>query len=162
MFLHRQECHPHAISAGKRQFETQLAALAKIELVRNLEKNAGAVSGLGIASAGATVRQAEQHLDSLADDFMAFVATDVGHESNPASVVLLRRMVQTLGGRRTTRFFSTRRHGHVCSISIVTAHLAAFGSVVLEWGLSRKGCGGGAHSAQEHTCLSSYLLPDEQ
>ena len=56
MFLHRQKCHPHAISAGKSQFETQFAALAHKELVRDLEKNAGAVSGLGIASAGATVR----------------------------------------------------------------------------------------------------------
>jgi len=39
------------------------------------------------------MRQVEQHLDSLAYDFVALVAADVGHESNPTGIVLLRRMV---------------------------------------------------------------------
>ncbi len=71
----------------------------------DLEKNAGAIAGLGIASAGAAVRQVEQHLDSLAYDFVAFVAANVGHKSDPAGVVLLRRVVQTLGGWRSIRVF---------------------------------------------------------
>src|SRR5208282_5718848 len=117
VFLHRQECHAHAIGAGRRQFETQLAALAHEELVWDLEENAGAISGFGIASACPAVRQVEQHLDSLAYDLVAFVAANVGHESDPACVVLLRRMVQSLGGRKAvrflaSRFFQTRRHGH--------------------------------------------------
>jgi hypothetical protein len=78
--------------------------------VWDLEENAGAIAGFGIASAGSAVRQVEQHLDSLAYDCVTLVAANVGDESDPAGVVLLRRMVETLGGRRTVRFFQTRRH----------------------------------------------------
>src|ERR1019366_10265725 len=116
VFLHRQERHAHAISAGQRQFETQLAALPHKELVWDLEENAGAIAGLGIASAGPAVRKVEQHPDSLAYDVVTLVAAHAGYESDPAGVVLLRRMVQTLGERRTIRFFP-RRHGHVCSMA---------------------------------------------
>ena len=135
MFLHRQKCHAHGIGAGLRQFETQLAALAHKEPVRDLEENAGAIAGFGIASAGAAVREVEQHLDSLAYDVVALDAADAGHESDPAGIVLLRRMVETLGGRGPIRFFSTRRHGHVGSIRMVAGCLAASGSVVLELGV---------------------------
>src|SRR5208282_5779209 len=123
---HRQKCHSHAISAGRRQVETQLDALPHKELVWDLEENAGAIAGLGIASAGPAVRQVEQHLDSLAYDVVTFMAADVGYESNAARVVLLRRMVQALGGRSTIRFFFTRRHGHVCSIGVVCGALGRF------------------------------------
>jgi len=120
--------------------------------VWDLEENAGAIAGFGIASARPPVRQVEQHLDSLAYDIVTFVAANVGYESNPAGVVLLRRMVQTLGGRRTIRFFEARRHGHVGSMSIIAAKSAAFGSVVLEMGtVPAKATGGPRTSAQEHT-----------
>ena len=113
MFLHRQKCHAHAVGAGQRQLESQLAALPRKELVWDLEENAGAVAGLGIASAGPAVRQVEQHLDSLTYDFVTFVAANVGDESDSAGVVLLRRMVQTLSGRRSIRFVLTRHHSVV-------------------------------------------------
>ena len=118
MFLHRQERHAYAISAGQRQREAQFAALPHKELVWDLEENAGAIARLRIASAGSAVRQVEQHLDSLAYDFVTLVAANIGHESNPAGIVLLRRMVEALSGRRAIRFFQTRRHGHVYSIAI--------------------------------------------
>src|SRR6266849_4992046 len=105
MFFHRQERHAYAIGAGQRQLEAQFATLPHKELMWDLQENAGAVARLGIASAGPAVRQVEQHLDSLAYDFVTFMAANVGHESDPAGIVLLRRMVQTLSGRRTIRFF---------------------------------------------------------
>ena len=79
----------------------------------DLEQNAGAVARLGIASAGSAVRQIEQHLDSLAYDFVTLVAANIGHESDSAGIVLLRRMVEALSGGRAIRIFQTRRHGHV-------------------------------------------------
>src|SRR6266849_7162997 len=105
MFLHRQERHAYAISAGQRQFEAQFAALPHKELMRDLEENAGAIARLGIASAGPAVRQVEQHLDYLAYDFVTLVAANIGYKPDPAGIVLLRRMVEALGGRRTIRFF---------------------------------------------------------
>src|SRR6266852_988860 len=112
MIFYWQECHAHAVRTGQRQFETQLTALPHKELVWDLEENARAIAGFRIASAGPAMRQVEQHLDAFAYDVVTFVAADAGHESDPAGVVLLRRMVQTLSGRRAIRFFQTRRHGH--------------------------------------------------
>jgi hypothetical protein len=61
--------------------------------VWDLEENAGAVSGLGIAPAGSAVRQVEQDLDSFGYDVVTFMASDVGYESDAAGVMLLRRVV---------------------------------------------------------------------
>jgi hypothetical protein len=119
MFLHRQERHADAISPGQRQLEAQLATLPHKELMWDLEQNAGAVARLGIASAGSAVRQIEQHLDSLAYDFVTLVAAHIGHESDSAGIVLLRRMVEALSGGRAHRIFQTRRHGHVYSIGLL-------------------------------------------
>src|SRR4029077_1248877 len=119
MSLHRQERHAYAISPGQRQFEAQLATLPHKELMWDLEQNAGAIARLRIASAGSAVRQVEQHLDSLAYDFVTLVAANMGHESDPARIVLLRRMVEALSGGRAIRIFQTRRHGHVYSIGLL-------------------------------------------
>jgi hypothetical protein len=90
-----------------------LAALSHKKLVWDLEENARAIAGLGIASASPAVRQVEQYLDSLTYNFVALVSANVGHESDPASVVLLRRMVQALSGRRSIRSVLTRHHSIV-------------------------------------------------
>jgi len=114
--------------------------------VWDLEENAGAIAGFGIASARPPVRQVEQHLDSLAYDIVTFVAANVGYESNPAGVVLLRRMVQTLGRRRAIRFFQTRRHWYLLRRTPPLAH-----QLFLSGDFARKGYGGPRTSAQEHT-----------
>src|SRR5216683_4133497 len=156
MLFYWQECHAHAVRTGQRQFETQLTALPHKELVWDLEENARAIAGFRIASAGPAMRQVEQHLDSLAYDVVTFVAADAGHESDPAGVVLLRRMVQTLSGRRAIRFFQTCRHGHRLRR---TPPLPV--RLFLSWDFARKGCGGARTPAQEHTPVGSYLLPGE-
>ena len=66
--LHRQEGHAYAILAGRRQGESQPGALAREELVRDLDQHAGAVAGFRIAAAGAAVRQVDEHLNALDDD----------------------------------------------------------------------------------------------
>jgi hypothetical protein len=147
MFLHRQKCHSHAISVGRRQVETQLDALPHKELVWDLEENAGAVAGLGIASAGPAVRQVEQHLDSLIYDIVTFVAANVGYESDPAGVVLLRRMVQTRGGWRNIRCFPTRRHRHLLWHTPPLAD-----QLFLSGDFARKGYGGVHFASGTHFC----------
>jgi hypothetical protein len=54
----------------------------------------------GIASAGAAVRQVQQDLNTLLDDVVTFLTADAGDEPNAAGVVLMRRIVETLGGRQ--------------------------------------------------------------
>ena len=116
MFFDRQKRHADAVGARLGEFKTEGGTLTREKLMRNLEENSGAVSGLGIASASAAMRQVEQHLNSLADDVVTFAAADVGHKAYPAGFMLLRGMIQALGGGHSVRFFSTRRHGHFCGI----------------------------------------------
>ena len=97
--LHRQEHHADAVLAGRRQREAELGALAREELVRDLDQDAGAVAGLRIAAAGAAVRQVDQDLDALDDDVVRFVTLDVGDEADAAGVVFSARVVETLRGR---------------------------------------------------------------
>src|SRR6266852_2451585 len=87
--------------------------------------------------------------DSLAlQALMTFVAADAGHESDTAGVVLLRRMVQTLSGRRAIRFFQTRRHGHRLRRTPPLPD-----RLFWSWDFARKGCGGVAHSGSgTHFC----------
>ena len=65
--------------------------------MRDLDENAGAVSRLRIAAAGATMCQVQQNLNALADDFVTLVAGDAGDKPDTAGVVLVRRVVETLG-----------------------------------------------------------------
>src|SRR4029077_5794474 len=167
MFLYRQKRHADAISPGQRQFEAQLATLPHKELMWDLEQNAGAIARLRIASAGSAVRQVEQHLDSLAYDFVTLVAANIGHESDPAGIVLLRRMVEALSGGRAIRIFQTRRHGHVYSICIVCGlDCGVLGTrplpdqLLLSWDFARKARGRVAHFGSGTHFVGSYLLPD--
>jgi hypothetical protein len=57
------------------------------------------------------VRQVEQYLKSLADDVVTLLAADARNKSDSAGVVLVRRVIQTLGGRQAIARISTRRHG---------------------------------------------------
>jgi hypothetical protein len=63
----------------------------------DLNQNAGTVAGLRIAAAGATMREVQQDLDSLADNFVTLVAVDAGYKADAASIVLVRRIIEALG-----------------------------------------------------------------
>src|SRR5260370_1091061 len=101
MLLHREERHTDAIGPGLRKRKSQLLAFTHKELMRNLDEDARAVAGFRIAAARAAMRQVEKNLDSLADDVVALMAADAGDEPDPAGVVLVRRVVETLGGRQS-------------------------------------------------------------
>ena len=96
--FHGQKHHPHAVLAGRRQRETQLGALAREELVRNLDQHPGAVAGLRIAAAGPAMRQVDEHLYALHDNVVRFLTLDVGHEADTAGIVLKAGVVKSLRG----------------------------------------------------------------
>ena len=94
-----EEGHADAVLAGGRQGEAELGALAREELVRNLDQHAGAIAGFRIAAAGAAVRQVDENLDALDDDVVRFLALDVGDEADTAGIVFVARVVETLRRR---------------------------------------------------------------
>ena len=59
MLLNRQESHADGVFARFRQGEAQRLAFAGEELVRNLDQQAGAITGFGVATAGAAMRQVD-------------------------------------------------------------------------------------------------------
>ena len=66
-----------------------------------LNEDTGAVARVRIAAASAPMRQVDEHLDALGDDFVGGFAIDVGNKAEPAGVVLLRGVVEPLGGRES-------------------------------------------------------------
>ena len=125
------------------KLEAELLALAREELVWNLDEDAGAVAGFGIAAAGAAMRQVEQHLDSLADDVVAFLAADAGDKPDAAGVVLVRRVVETLGGRQAILGFRRVVMDFVRWTEFLPNHLFL--------GVACEGDGASHTSAQEQT-----------
>ena len=126
-----------------RHVAAELAAFARKEFVRDLNQNARTIPGFRIAPAGATMRQIQKNLNSFADNFVAFIAADASYEPNATSIVLMRRIIESLGGRQAVLRVETRRHG---------LRLWApfpFEGLVLERALL--GHGGSHTSAQEHT-----------
>jgi hypothetical protein len=78
--------------------------------VWNLNQHTCAVAGLSIATTSPAVRQIQQHLNPVANDVVALRAADAGHEPDPAGIVLMRRMVQTLRRRDAIYMACTGRH----------------------------------------------------
>ncbi len=93
MLLDRKKGHAHAIGAGAREFEAKGFALAHEEIVRNLNQDAGAITGFGIASAGAPMSEVGKNLDSFEDDVVTLVAAHAGDESDTAGIMLVGRIV---------------------------------------------------------------------
>ena len=85
---------PYSPCGGQREAEPR--ALAREELVGNLDQHAGAVAGFRVAAAGAAVRQVDEDLDALEDDVVGLLAVDVDHEADAAGVVLVARIVEPL------------------------------------------------------------------
>ena len=93
----RQEDHADAVLARRGQREAECRRFAREKLVRNLNQQAGAVAGFRIAAAGAAVRQVDEDLNALFDDVVGFLAFDVGDETHAAGIVLVARVVKSLG-----------------------------------------------------------------
>ena len=98
--LARQEHHAHAVLADRRQRDGELAARPPQERVGQLDQDAGAVALQRIGARGTAMHEVFEDREPVADDRMGFATFDVGDEPQPARVMLVRRIVETLAGRR--------------------------------------------------------------
>jgi hypothetical protein len=91
----RQEHLADAVAAAPRHVEAQPQALGLEEPVRELQRDAGAVAGVGIGAARAAVGQPVEHPQRVLDDAPRLLTLDVGDEADATRVVLGRRIVET-------------------------------------------------------------------
>ncbi len=101
--IDRQKYQAGAIVTCRRQCESSRGSRLAQEPIRHLNQDAGAVTGVGLAAAGAAVQQVEQDLQALLDDAVRTPALDIDHEADTARVVFVARIVET--GR------TRQRHG---------------------------------------------------
>ena len=71
--------------------------------MRDLNQQAGAIAGFGIAAASATMLQVQKNLNAFEDDIVRPLAPDIDHEANAACVAFTGRIVQALCFRETSR-----------------------------------------------------------
>ena len=110
MALDGEEDHADAVLAGLGELDVQAATFANEKLVRELEEDAGAVTGFGIATAGAAMGEVDQNLDALAHDLVGAHALDAGDEADAAGIVLVARIVKSLRRRQTGWCWSVHLH----------------------------------------------------
>ena len=98
----------HADAVGPRLGQLHPLAIEGFaeEAVGDLQQHAGAVAGIGLGPARAPVVEATEHLDGVLDDAVAAPALDVGHEADPAGIVLVPRIVQPLLGGKAEGYFN--------------------------------------------------------
>ena len=101
MRLHRQEDHAHAVGARRREHPPQFLRLAGKKLMRDLQQQPCAIARFAIAPASSAVCQLDQDLDALLDNFVRGLAFNVRDETDPAGVMLVAGVIQSLGSRET-------------------------------------------------------------
>ena len=82
---------------GKR--EAELLAFGRKEAVRNLDQDAAAVAQRRVRADRAAMVEIDQNLKTLFEDRMRLAVLHVGDEADAAGIMLLRRIVETLGAR---------------------------------------------------------------
>ncbi len=93
----RQEDHAHGVFARVRKRYAAQSALPLEEGVGQLEQQAGPVTRVGIAAAGAAVLEIYQYADGVANDVVGLHAVQIRNDTDAARVVLIGRIVQTPG-----------------------------------------------------------------
>ena len=86
--------HAHAVLASRRQGDTHALGFVGQKLVRHLDEDAGSVTRIGLAAAGAAMIQVSQDLEPLLDHRMGLGSLDVGDKADAASVVFEVRPVE--------------------------------------------------------------------
>jgi len=78
-----------------------------VKFVRDLKKDAGAVTGIGIGSGGASVSQPFQNFEPSFHHIVAGAVPQFGDKAEPARIVLVTRTVQSLGVGERHSFLHT-------------------------------------------------------
>src|SRR3989344_6561765 len=92
----RQKHHAAAVWAGLGQRDAEPAAFTLQKDMRHLDQDAGAITGVFLATAGAAMHEVAQHRQRLRDDLVRTTALHARHEADAAGVVLTGRIVETL------------------------------------------------------------------
>jgi hypothetical protein len=69
--------------------------------MRDLQEDSGAVSHIRVRADGPPVGEVHQDFQSLADDLVGFLATDIYDEADSAGIMLVFGIVHTLGFRKS-------------------------------------------------------------
>jgi hypothetical protein len=81
------------------EFNVELAALTYKKLMRHLNKNAGTIACVRLATAGTAMRHALEHSESVLHSLMRFPTLDVGDEPYTARILLEGWMIKPLLGQ---------------------------------------------------------------
>ncbi len=98
LIVAREEHQPGAIGALGRQVDVEAGCLPAEEPVRDLNQDAGAVSRVGFAAAGAAVLEVDEHLERVPDNRVRAMALHVHDEADAAGVMLVPGVVEAAGG----------------------------------------------------------------
>ena len=85
-----------AVLAGLGQGDARRLGDFGEKLMRHLDENAGAVTGVGFAAGGATVIEIREHLKGVGDDLVRFAALHIDDEADAAGVMLEGGVVKSL------------------------------------------------------------------
>ncbi len=96
----REEAHRHRQIAPRRKRERHDVT---VKLVRELQEDPGAVTGARVAAGGAAVGEVAEDLQALGDDLVLGAPVEPRHEPQTAGIVLERRIVEALLGRKRHR-----------------------------------------------------------
>ena len=97
----REVNQPGAVLAGLGERDARGLRNFGEKLVRHLQENARAVTGVGLAAGGAAVIEVGEHLERIGDDLMRFPALHIDDEADAAGIMLKRGIVEALLAGRT-------------------------------------------------------------
>src|SRR3989338_10622287 len=92
----RQKNKPGAVIARGRQGDVFFGYFLAQKSIGHLDHDAGAITGFGITAAGPAMGQIFQDLDAGTDNIMGLAALDINNKTDPAAVVLILRIVESL------------------------------------------------------------------
>ncbi|MNC11075.1 hypothetical protein D3C75_587610 [compost metagenome] len=96
LLVMRQKDHTHAIMALFRQLKAKSAGFTCKETVRNLQHNAGSVTGVRLASLAAAMLHIKEHGQSVAYDIMGRLTFNMGDKTHAACIFFELGIIKTL------------------------------------------------------------------
>ncbi|MNV22303.1 hypothetical protein D3C71_1132700 [compost metagenome] len=95
----RQEEMTNGIFTGLRQRYALLCHFFTEETIRDLHKNTRAVTHQRVGTDSTAMRQVFQDEQAVLDDLVRLLALHIGNEADAAGIMLVARIIKTLGGR---------------------------------------------------------------
>ena len=110
-FLLRQEAHRDGVAPGRRQLQRHLVRPVAQQAIGHLDQAAGTIAHQRVGPDRAAMVEIDQDLQAATDDLVRLAALDIGHEADPARIVFVAWIVQSLALRKSHRrsLFTCRR-----------------------------------------------------